>query len=239
MKVKDKIFIKDWQEMKPYKSHSSTDLYYLGICNELNQQLNFAKKADLFISKEYFKDFVCFIVSYFEDVISETNLFATFRKKHEELYGKALPFYTIGKEDYFEDEVNFEDIKFLIWYFANACQNDKVLNSDYFVIDLMADEIIKVFYKHFETAPENLKLKESYFLHQTDDYYEIRGYVQKVLMGSYLFYPDISYKYMKELDELITEEKNSDSLEQYVNELVDSFTLNTCTQLLSFKANEW
>lgn len=239
MKAKDRIYISDWQEMKPYQSHSSIDLYYLSICNEISKELDYVKKKDLVIPTNKFKDFVCFIVSYFEDVISETNLFATFRKKHSELYGKKLPFYEVDEEDYFENEINYEDIKFLIWYFANACQDDDVLNTESVFIDLMAGDIFEIFENYFETAPENPKLKEAYKLDLTDDFYEIRGFIQKILMGSYLFYPDISYKYMDELNELAEEHKKSNNFEQYFNELNDSFSLKTHTNLLSFKANQW
>jgi hypothetical protein len=239
MKAKDKIFIQDWQNLKPYHSHSSTDLYYLSICNEILNELNFVRNKDIFISEKYFKDFVCFMVSYFEDVISQTYLFATFRKKHFELYGKKLPFYAIDEDDYFEDEINYEDIKFLIWYFANAHQDEKVLNAEYFVIDLMAADIYKIFDKHFETAPENELLKKEYYFEETIDYYETRAFIQKVLLGSYLFYPDINYRFTEDLNEVLEENKNDDHLEQYLKEFNDAFCNETHTKLLSLNAYQW
>ena len=45
----------------------------------------------------------CFLTSYFEDLISETNIWNSFITTHKRLYNKQLPFYNL--DDYFEDEI--------------------------------------------------------------------------------------------------------------------------------------
>lgn len=34
-RIKKKIYIKDWLELKPYESHKATDTYYLKMANEV------------------------------------------------------------------------------------------------------------------------------------------------------------------------------------------------------------
>lgn len=50
---------------------------------------------------------------YFEDMVSEIGLWHSFVQKHQQLYGKALPFYHVEK-DYTLDEPHIEDVQFLL-----------------------------------------------------------------------------------------------------------------------------
>jgi hypothetical protein len=80
--LKKKVYIDDWKSLKPYNGHSATDLYYLKIANEVCDELVFY--TDTFFNKEIDPILLsCFITSYFEDVISKTRIFETFRNKHQ------------------------------------------------------------------------------------------------------------------------------------------------------------
>ena len=55
MSEKKKILLEDWQEIKPYGKTSSSDLYYLEICNGIQDQLyekNFVLPLRDFIREE-------------------------------------------------------------------------------------------------------------------------------------------------------------------------------------------
>jgi len=67
-------------------------------------------------------ELAAFLVCCFEDVISDLGLWRVFRDEHERMYGKRLPFYDLP-DDYFEEEINFEDVAFLIWYYL-TCKQD-------------------------------------------------------------------------------------------------------------------
>ena len=120
-----KIYIKDWLEIKPYDSIHQEDHYYLHLSNKVMEALH---KGDLF--KDYKKLFTakvriqlcCFLASYLEDLVSGSELWNSFVRKHTKLYDKPLPFYVT--EDYAEEEINNEDICFLIWYFMNTIQEE-------------------------------------------------------------------------------------------------------------------
>lgn len=62
----------------------------------------------------HLKEICLYTAAYLEDVISELGLWRSFVNKHSELYGTALPFYTLTP-DYTKDEINEEDIRFIIW----------------------------------------------------------------------------------------------------------------------------
>jgi len=119
MAAQKRILLEDWQEIKPYNKTAKSDLYFLGISNEINDKIyekEFHLPLQNFIREEGISLFCMFLTSYLEDIISGSEVWNSFIKKHKELYGKPLPFYETDK-NYVEGEVNIQDVKFLVWYF--------------------------------------------------------------------------------------------------------------------------
>ena len=93
-----KIYIQDWIILKPYDKQVVTDSYYLKLANKVKELFirEFADEDntidDFFDSDDELTLLSCFLTSYFEDIISETNIWNTFIRKHKELYQKELPF---------------------------------------------------------------------------------------------------------------------------------------------------
>ncbi len=81
--MKNRVFILEWRSFKPYEIHSSSDNYYLKLTNELNKI--FHKKYNNFLESYLDKNMIdllaIFLVTYFEDIISETRIFSSFVKK--------------------------------------------------------------------------------------------------------------------------------------------------------------
>ena len=107
------IYMQDWLALHPYNRVSETDQYYLDLANDI---LKIWNKSELSfqVNSEIKSSVACHLTAYFEDVISQLGLWKAFISKHKELYGKYLPFYSLSNS-YFEDEVNCEDIAFLLW----------------------------------------------------------------------------------------------------------------------------
>ncbi len=125
MRIKN-IYIHDWLELKPYSNQVATDTYYLRLSNEVKNAI--VNNKNKFILQVYLNEnelniLSCFLTSYFEDIISETNIWNSFIKAHKRLYKKQLPFYIL--DEYYENEINPQDIIFLIWYFINTIQQEK------------------------------------------------------------------------------------------------------------------
>ena len=73
MAAQKRILLEDWQEIKPYNKTAKSDLYFLGISNEINDKI-YEKKFHIplqnFIREEGISLFCMFLNSYLEDIIS-------------------------------------------------------------------------------------------------------------------------------------------------------------------------
>ncbi len=76
-----KIFIKKWLQMKPYDKQVKTDIYFLNLANRVKKIIlvdnSFMRVTDL-IPENEIDTLSCLIASYFEDKLSDTNIWNTF-----------------------------------------------------------------------------------------------------------------------------------------------------------------
>lgn len=238
--MKKRIYIKEWLELKPYETQSITDGYYLKLCNEIREKLinNHFDILSKYFDYKYINILSCFITSYFEDIISETNIWTSFVKFHQGFYNKKLPFY--DTEDYYEDEINEQDIRFLLWYFFNTVQTEKFINSGNFFFLEMASDIMEILDEAYEYAPENKILKKYYEIDKTEnDFYVARNLVDTILFKTYLFYPDTLLNLRENEAELIDENEDKENIIHYLNENRDDELHKSYTRLLSLTGKEW
>ncbi len=199
------MYIKSWLDLKPYKKQTKTDRYYLGICNEVKNTIT--KNKHYSILQEYLNHdeldvLSCFLTSYFEDLISETNIWNSFVSLHKKMYNKPLPFDIVG--DYYEKEVNSHDLSFLIWYFLNTSQNEIFVSPFNGFINSIAEDVMPIFDDAWEYAPENNYLKSFYQINENEeDYYVVRKLIDTILFKTHLFYPDTLFRFEKAQDEII------------------------------------
>jgi hypothetical protein len=236
-----RIYIKDWLELKPYTKQITTDSYYLKVCNDVKRVITSNKQSlilQMYLDKKNINIFSCFLTSYFEDLISETNIWNSFIRVHKRLYKKQLPFYILN--GYYEEEINLEDISFLIWYFLNTVQEEKFISPFNDFIVETAEKIMDVFDKAWENAPKNEYLKSFYQIDENEkNFYVARNLIDTVLFKTYLFYPDTLLKLQERESELIKNRKDDKNIVMFLNENRDNFLLKTHTRLLSLKGNEW
>lgn len=152
------LYIKDWLAIHPYTQQQPTDKYFVELANRLFHL------CPLTNIPEAFKKKIClYAAAYFEDIISGLGLWQAFATKHTELYGTALPFYTIHPE-YMKDEINQEDIRFIIWNTLEKAPYDHPYINP---LDEMINKTSHLFFqfleKHYETAPSN-EILQDYFL---------------------------------------------------------------------------
>lgn len=245
-RTKNNIYIQDWLQLKPYEKQLPTDIYYLKLANKVKQQLLrlLPDEAQAFFSQEELNLFACFLTSYFEDIVSETNIWNTFVEKHKELYKKELPFFDTD-EEYIQGEINYQDVGFLIWYFVNTVQETELLHPTNFFIYLTSIGIMEIFEEEFEMAPENDYLKNYYQLNTADeeDFYAVRTLVKKLLIDTYLFYIDSGLEYNAIIEDTISEVENEEEdfnrLQLFLREQELAFFNNKHTKLLNLKGKEW
>ncbi|MFB9055153.1 DUF3843 family protein [Mariniflexile ostreae] len=241
--MKNKIYIKHWLSLKPQNYSGKTDLYYLKIANKISDNFNDTLTLTLseYMSKDERAMFCCFLACYFEDIISETNIWFAFKSMHQSLYNKPLPFYDI-EEDYINDEVNFEDVAFLSWYFLNTIQSRKFISPfNDFILDI-ATLTMQVLDEAYEYAPENKTLKEIFqFNGNPEEFYEIRAFMQTVFFESYLFNTDIKYQLDIETLKIIEDTKDEapNVILSYIREVTEELTFNKSSALMAMKASDW
>ncbi len=236
-----KIYIKDWLVLKPYEQQTVTDSYYLKLSNEVKSAILSNKQSWtllLHLDDEEINTLSCFLTSYFEDLISGTNIWNTFVRLHQKLYKKKLPFYIL--DYYYEEEINIQDISLLIWYFLNGVQEEKFIAPyNDFIIET-AKNVTKVFEDAWEYAPENKYLKSFYTIGDNEtDFYIARALIDKIIFQSYLFYPDTLMKLLEQQFEIIGECKDKNNLMSFLNEARDSLLHGAYTRLLGLKGKEW
>ena len=239
--MKKDIYIQQWLELKPYNNQTVTDNYYLKICNNIKRVLTTNKQSFIlqrYLSGEDIDLLSCFLVSYLEDAISETNIWNSFVNIHYKLYNKKLPFY--NTEEYYEEEINSQDISFLIWYFLNTIQEEKFISPYNDFITETATKVMDVLDEAFEYAPENKHLKSFYEIDENEtEFYVARNLIDRILFKSYLFYPDTFLK-LKEQERGIIERKEDDeNLMMFINDDRDESLHKKHTRLLSLKGKEW
>lgn len=243
--MQKRIYLKDWLKLKPYEKQTATDFFYLKICNEVKQTISNSRLiltlAGYYEKKEVPEELntlACFLTSYFEDVISESNIWYTFIKKHEKMYGYPLPFFPL--DDYFGDEINLQDVTFLIWYFINVTQDETYVGPISKFIEDAAEKVMKVFENAWDDAPENQYLKSFYEIDEDEEnFYVARNLIDTVLFKTYLFYPDTFIKFMELELEIIEKNKSIENIEPYLNDNRAACTHKAHTQLLSLTGKEW
>ena len=159
-RVMKKIYPKKWLELHPYKQTNSVDQYYVGIENEIHKRLYSSTIADAFEEEENIRYTSLCLAAWFEDVISQTGIWQAFTAECRKRYGAYLPFYPI-KGDYFPDEINLEDIRFLLWHHIQyLCRGISAINPENPGIEQTAQEIYGLLAEEYETAPENERMQE-------------------------------------------------------------------------------
>ncbi len=236
-----RIFIKDWLILKPYDKQALTDSYYLNISNQVHDGIlkNTSRSALLsYITDEDFKQLACFLTSYFEDIISNTNIWNSFIRINKRHYKKVLPFYDLT--DYVEEEINTQDISFLIWYFLNTAQTEKfIVASNEFIIPI-AETVMEVFEEAWEYAPVNEVLQNYYHIaHTENDFYVARNLITKLLFKTYLFKYDIVTDLEEQELNIINQYPDDDNLLSFLNENYDILLHTSHTRLLALKGKEW
>jgi|GEM_PF-47707 len=237
---KVKVYQNDWLMFHPYPKSTSADGYYVQLAN---------KVFDVFKTTQFgfdlpvddVKEIACAITAYFEDIISGIGMFKAFTRKHRELYGSPLPFYAVDEEDYYEDEINEADIRFLLWHYmqqTHGKHNHSILNPDNPGIHMVALKILLIFEKEYETAPENEQFKHYYSPeYRYNEYYGLRYAMQWLQWNSYLFFHQ-SRELNRSVD-AIQNDVTNENADAEIYDTRDTFVHNHPSPMLAMYTNEW
>ncbi len=241
-KLRQKIYLGDWLLLKPYKSQVSSDVFYLQLSNQIKSSIT--KQIDVETLERFFDDalnlYACFIVSYLEDNISETNLWNTFVKIHKQLYGFQIPLYDLS--EHYEDEINLQDVQFLTWYFVKTVDNEAEIEPNNDIVVQVSTIVMNILDDAWDDAPENNKLQAAYQLDETTeiDFEAVQYLIENILYESYLFYIDTGSRFVNLVrDQTEKEQLDATAFLIISSEIKDILTFTENTKLLALKGKIW
>lgn len=159
MKTK-RIYPKEWSEWHPYKKTTPVDSYYADLATDIYSYLTpIQAEQKLFETEEDTRRFCICLTAWFEDVISGTGIWQTFTSECKRLYRSYLPFYRLTK-NYYPDEINLEDVCFLLWHHLQQTHTGCVFNPKNPYLCAVARELYQLLCDDYEVAPDNVQLQE-------------------------------------------------------------------------------
>lgn len=170
--MKKVIFTQDWMAKHPYEKPDEVDQYYTELANEIYHALDEACFTHNFKNVEDAKQLALSIAAYFEDILSDAGIWKTFTTECVKRYGCHIPFYeheakyinsslTGNDATYDADEINFADIKFLLWHhYQQSSYVQEAVPCIFGTLELAAKMVYDILDKEYETAPENERLHE-------------------------------------------------------------------------------
>ena len=238
-----KIYPKEWVKLHPYRQTDDIDHYYTDIANQIYQVLQTHLADGMFDDDEDIRYASLCLTAWFEDVISQIGIWTTFTAECKKRYGNWLPFYPLN-EEYYPDEINPEDIQFLLWHHIQTCcrGEGRVINPENPAIAIIANEIYFLLDKIYETAPENERLWQ--FMHPKEK--GIEGFDKHRLVLQWFHYDSYfnienEEQYWDEMegwDESLDEDwQNKQKMIRY--SIYTSLMLKGRRDLLSLPSCEW
>lgn len=180
-----KIYPKDLANQHPYNTTDEVDKYYAKLATKVAECIY---KSEAYNS-EYMGEatnVAIYLTLWFEDIVSETNVWKTVNTVCQQRYGAKLPFYDV--DTYYDGEPNVQDIKLLLWHYLQVySENFSLLNPEDVGVVQLAKLLCEVFDEHYEDAPVNERLYDFYFNPElTNDYWACRHVVDWFSLHSYI-----------------------------------------------------
>ncbi|MDR0940058.1 MAG: DUF3843 family protein [Mediterranea sp.] len=143
-----RIYLKAWMDAHARKRATDTDGWYVELANRL-LPLSSRRLAE----PVSWSPIALRLALYMEDCVANAGGWRQFIHWHKECYGRYLPFYALG-EGYYPDEINREDVAFLLW---DMCALDEEKDSVLSPLDPglweWADSVYQLLDTLFEEAP--------------------------------------------------------------------------------------
>ena len=108
------VSVDDWRHTHPLNMSCGSDKFYTDLANRI-----FRTFANLMLPPDlpsgFYIEVAMVAAKYLEDFVSDTGVWRAMRALYRERFGKWLPFFDTDHDDYYEDDLNIEDIMYLVW----------------------------------------------------------------------------------------------------------------------------
>lgn len=210
-----RIIGSEWRLGHWFAVASASDTYYVRLANKIRDYIRFAGLTGLLTDIEQ-HNLAKLITYYFEDVISDVGIWRAFVTAHKEMYGKYLPFYDVDESQYYTDEINREDIRFLIWMGIQQYQEGTFINPENPGLVQLADTLYALLDKEFENAPINTELVEQMYNPKWfEDFYLMKDWCAQIYRSAYLLQDEQEWDHEDEVEEEFSKVLEDDNVRDY------------------------
>lgn len=230
------IYPKEWLSFHPYTQVGVVDHYYTQLANQIYSRLSTSVLASSLRSDNDIRTIACCLTAYFEDIISQTGIWKAFTTECCTLYGKPLPFYKIDQEMYAPDEINVDDVRFLLWHYAQGCNPTQIVNPENPGFLIVAHEVYELLDQVYETAPENPKMQKL-FTSTYNNFFDYRNVVEWFTYHCYLNI--INRTELEEKQSEIFRKTKKEHLDVMLKTTLIDFCFTSLNGLLALTSVEW
>lgn len=167
----------EWKRTHPMGIDCGSDKFYANFANTLQRKLG-AMRLPPNVPEGFVRETAMTIAAYLEDFVTDLGVWRTMRGLYRERFGTWLPFYDCSHADYAEDDVNIEDVQYLVWQALMRCgQAESRFFSPISQLIMEASEVAyDTLLDHIDDAPGAFRAKEVInIILGKDDYYHVRG----------------------------------------------------------------
>ena len=167
----------DWQSTHPNSIKCGSDSFYAKIASELFADFNMIQTDGNIPDGTYFAAAQS-IAAYLEDIVSGTQVWQAVRNIYKRTYGAQLPFYEVDPEDYFDDDINIQDLKLLCWQALSRCGNEeeRAFSPISQLVSKMSEIAFDILVENFDSAPSATRVADLIRKSlRSDEYYQIRA----------------------------------------------------------------
>lgn len=178
----DWVSEQEWTLTHPRNMKCGSDKFYAALSSEIINYLEVLSRW-MHIPMDAVVEIGMSCAVYLEDVVSEIGVWNACRARILKLTGRKLPFYDTDHDDYFDDDVNIEDIRFLVWQsISRVAQRDNgFYDPGCNFVKMAADIVYNLLVDRFDRAPQATRVRnyvKSTFANDTKDFFRVRGLCQ-------------------------------------------------------------
>lgn len=232
------ISAKEYAMRQPwYPQKGEHDNYYLELANNL-YKIECDKKI-LQIDDLIVRRIAMGVADFMQDIVADAGIWRSFINCNRALYNKTLPFFEVG-DDYVDYEINFEDVRFLIWYTIAmfSTGNDRLISPHAPEIEQCARLWFDILEDAYEDAPvskEFLRWREIDLKHPYDND-ELYHFANWLFLHCYLMVPAASETFNELIQSLSEEERNEPTL---IQQRIEQLMMESPTGPTALFTNEW
>lgn len=154
------ITTSEWTGTHPTGIVCGSDKFYAGLATEIAKSF-FELIPDGTLPEGLYRVIGMASAAYLEDLKSDTNVWNSIRNLYRNRYGAQVPFFETDDE-YYEDDINIEDLKVIIWQAFNRCggYEERTFSPHSEAVEKMADIVFDILVDKFDAAPPATRVRD-------------------------------------------------------------------------------